>query len=403
MLVAEFIIDTFSHFVKHGDGPPPGIPAHAGAGFEQDLLLLCERRRLSPIIVHSLELLVRKPDLSGLSLERLKRDAKRIGRNNERILAKERLLFSLFQSKGIPCMMLGGAAMSRTVYPSHDLRSIDRLEYLINESDWTGVLECLDAAGFHRASGHRDIEHAQEALRYHQLYAPCVFRDEEGDAIHIRFRLFHLGIPEVEEKTWTRSHAAGSADPFARTAGPEDLLIRQALDLIIADFTELRLVLDIALLLEQNRKTLDWRYVATRLHERGHCAAFHFAVTHVVDLLQLPKPGAALPSPGGLRKHLFDFAWNRADPDYLAAGDRRHNLKFVLLETRSPAERAVLLREILSPSGEWVSAFYGRPGSGYLTLKFIVRSLCGRWMKERSTQEDLGETHAIKPGRHHLE
>jgi hypothetical protein len=399
MHAVEFIVDTFSHFVKHGDGPPPGIPAHTGSGFEQELLRLSDRQRLAPVVLHSLEHLVLKPDLSGLSLEWLKRDAKRIERNNERYLSKLHFLSSLFRGKGISSMTLGGAAMSQMVYPDPALRCIDRMDYIINELDWAGVLECLNTAGFEPVCGARVIDAPQEALRYHQLSVPCVFEDGEGDSVHVSFRLFHMGFPEKEEKAWTRSLSAEKAVPFDRVAGPEDQLIRYAVELVLADFTNLRLVLDIALLLEQHGETLDWPYITGRIRDRGHYASVYFAVRHVVDMLQLPDAIAGLPSPGGLRRWWFRFAWNPAEPDYPAAGHTQRNLKFMMLESRSLVERGAFIREVLSPAGEWVSAFYGRPSNWYLTLQFIARSLGGQWMKTQRPQKDREETHLMKPGR----
>lgn len=403
MLAVEFILDTFSHLVKHDEGPPPGIPAHADAGFEQDLLRLSECQRLSPLLVYSLKRLVLEPDLSGLSLERLKRDAKRSIRDNERILSKMHCATALFRKKGIPCMIMDGAAVSRTVYPDSILRSIDRIELLVNEMNWAGVMECLNAAGFEQAGGRGDINAPQDALLYHQLAVPAVFRDGEGDEVCVRFRIFHLGFPEAEESAWTRGRALEATGPFERIPGPEDLLIKHAVDLIISDFSDLRLVLDVALLLERNREKLDWTYIETRLRRRGCFTGFYFVIKHIGDILQLQRPGSFLPPPGNLRGSMFRFAWSTTEPDYLAVGDAEHNLKFALLESRTLGDRAALLRAVLSPAYEWVSKFYGRPSNKRLKLIFILRSLCGKWMKARRPQDDYEETHTLKPGQRLLE
>jgi hypothetical protein len=404
MLAAEFILGTFSHFVKDGDGPPPGIPAHTGVGFEQDLLRLSEYQRLSPVVVHSLERLVLEPILSRLSLERLKRHAKSIERNNVRIRAKIQSVTSLFQNKGIPFMLLGSVATSEVAYSNPALRAIDKINFLVKELDWPGVLECMAAAGFRQAGGGGEVEAPQNALRYHQLSVPCLFRDAEGDEIHISFRIFHLGVPEEEEIAWIRCSATGSLAPFARMPSLEDLLIRHAIDLLISDFSNLWIVLDIAVLLERNRGRLDWAYIEQRLRDRGHYAGFYFVLKHVGDLLQLRRPYADLPHPGSMRERLFEFAWDTVEPNYFAGGEEEQkNLKFGLLESRTLGNRAALLREIVSPASEWVSAFYGRPHSKQLKLQFIMRSLCGKWMRPKRPQEDVQETHDIKPGQRLLE
>ncbi|MFH1755465.1 MAG: nucleotidyltransferase family protein [Candidatus Latescibacterota bacterium] len=403
MLAVEFIVQTLSHFVKADDGPPPGIPLHSGVNFEQELVRLCECQQLSPIIVRSLENLVLGPGMSRLSLERLKRDSWRIEQSNRRTEAKIQSLSLVFREKGIPFILFGGAAVARTAYLFSCLRAIDRIDILVKESNWSGTMECLQECGFEQMSGYPQGETPHEALQYHQLLVPCVFRDGEGDEVHISFRIFHLGFPEADEIAWVRSHGAESAEPFARGLSPEDQLIRHAIELTVGGFSDLRVTVDIAILLVQHRGKIEWEYIERRLSDRGHYPAFYFAIKHVGDLLQLPRACKDLRYPGIVRERFFGIVWNTHAPDFFNPGEKRQqNLKFGLLESRR-VSAAALLRAILSPAPGWVAAFYGRPANSQLKLQLILRSLCGKWMKAERLQETSHMADTIKPGQRLLE
>ncbi len=400
MLALDFLLDTLSHFVKLDDSPPPGVPAHAGSGFERDLMRLCDRQRLSPIVIHSLDRLVLPSELSRITLEHLKESRRRISKQNNRLAQKLTHATGALRRKGIPFMTAGVTAAS-SLYPVPDLRAVEGIDLLVRESDWPGILECMGVIGFEPLIGTSGAMTADELLRFHQYYAPCVFRDEEGDEIRLSFRIFAYGPPDVEEKAWSRAREAARLPEAKQALGLEDQLIRSAIELNARAFSDFLLVTDIGLLLANFTDQIDWIYFQERLRSQGLYGSAYFSIKHAANLLKLPWSGFSLRHPGRIREEVFEVIWGTRRVDYFAPRKRRRRyLKYHLLECRRFDKRLTPLRKILSPEPALVAAFFDRPDSPKLRLSYILRAITGRWVGSAGPKQAGQSVRSLKHSRH---
>ncbi|NIM20034.1 MAG: hypothetical protein GTO51_07255 [Candidatus Latescibacteria bacterium] len=366
--------------MKLDESPPPGVPAYAEGEFERDLLRLCRRQKLSPIVANSLMHLALPPGLSRIALQRLNDEAVHIDDNNARLSEKLGLIVSSFRKKGIPCMACGEAVYATDLYPLSNLRAVEKIDLLVREGDWVGIEECLRTVRFEKAIGRGAIKTPDEALQFHQFYAPCVYRDADGDRIRVFFRVFDFGRPEANEKAWNRAREAGALAGGGKILGVEDELIRAAMELNILGFGNLLLITDVALLLVKFGRQTDWGYLEERLRSSGLYPAVYFTIQHVGDFLKVPRLWEVLRHPGRIRQRIFENVWGLGNKDFYNPGrSARTPLVFHMIERQGLAERISVMRRILFPNSNWVNAFFGRQCNGRLRIEFIGRALGAKW------------------------
>jgi hypothetical protein len=367
----DFVLETLIHFVKQSDGPPPGIPAHTEPDFEQELTWLCEWHTLTPIVLASLERLALRPQISRITLERIKALAGATRALTMDLVATAESLSTLFEDQRIDHMFFGDVVFPDAIYPDPALRPVERIDIMIREKDWSTVLDCCGEKGFRLQGQYPALRDGRDALLYYQHYSPCILENERGDRLCLKMRLFDLGEPESSEAAWNQ--ATTLPRPEARSIGIDDQLIRSCLTYNITDFGRLLHAVDIGLILTRLGDDLDWGRIEERLRSKAVCPAVFFTIRNVVRWLKLDAASLGLESPGAVRKKIFDFSWHTSyDSFAMRRPERFHRLRFCLLEVGRWNDKLRFLRTLVSPKREWVSAFFGRPYRPWLKLKFVV-------------------------------
>ncbi|MDH3215724.1 MAG: nucleotidyltransferase family protein [Candidatus Krumholzibacteria bacterium] len=379
MQAIEFILETLGHFVKRSEGPPPGISAHAGPEFERELMWLCEWHALTPIVLASLEQLALRPQVSRITLERMKALAKASRVLGEDLLATTRVLSKSFAERKIEALFVNDVALPHSLYPSVQLRPVERIEVLLKEGDWSAVIDCCSSNGFRFSDRQPRFRDGREALRYYQYFAPCCLENDKGDQLYLRLRLLDLGATDEAEATWQRQRAVGDGLSEVRSIGLEDQLIQSCLTYNMMCFDKLLHAVDIGLILTRFGSQLEWPYVAKRLRSALVYPAGCFTLGNVIRWLRLDGVATELEPPGILRKKIFALLWH-ADYDTFATRrpGRFHRIRFCMLEVGSWREKLNFWWRIIAPKSEWVAAFFGTPSRPWLKLKFVILTLKGR-------------------------
>jgi hypothetical protein len=371
MQSTDFVLETLSHFVRRTDGPPPGIPVRTEPNFEQELTWLCEWHALTPIVLASLEKLALRPQLSRITLERMKALANASIALSDDLLEIAASLSTLFEKRALERLFLGDVIFRNTMYPDPVLRPMERIDILVHEEDWSAVLGVCREAGFRLDDRLPAFDDGGEALLYYQHYAPCVLENEKGDRLGLRMRVFELGEADLSETAWDQGREL--TQPFAQGVGTEDQLIHSCLTYNMTDFRKLLHAVDIGLVLNRYGNDLDWAYIEDRLRSRSVYPAVFFTLKNVVRWLKLDQSGIKLDSPGAVRRKYFDFLWHvNYDSFAMRRPERLHRLRFCLLEAGRWSDKLRFLATLLSPKREWVSAFFDRPYRPWLKLKFVV-------------------------------
>ena len=323
---------------------------------------------MSPIVLQSLDKLALQPEISRITLERLKALARVSREYNVELISVARSLSHAFETAGVSALFAEDIAFAHAHYPVVELRPIERVECLVKESEWSRITSACEEIGFNRYPRAPEFESGSEALAYFQYYASCVLRNDRGNVIQLRFRLFDFGRPGAEETAWDRAKEMTVGEDGLRRLGDEDLLIQSCIRYNMSSLGRLLHAIDIAGLLIRPGDGLDWGYIESRLRSRSLYPSFYYTLTQVVQWLRLGNLGVQMSNPGPLRKKMFDMLWR---PGRFAPG-AYHHVRFYLLESDRPVDKIRLIARLVSPPRKWVAAFYGRPYNVWLRLKFIL-------------------------------
>ncbi|MBI4721080.1 MAG: nucleotidyltransferase family protein [Chitinivibrionia bacterium] len=378
MRTIDFLLETLAHFIRLDSGPPPGVPAHAGGDFETELITLCQAQHLAPIVLDSLDKLSLGPRLSHIAVERLRGMARANARRSRQRSVLADRLGEAFSAEGIPCMFMGDVVSASTLYPSSGMRHIRRIELLVRESDWLRLESVLNRQGFCRPAGAPPLENPEDVLSYYQFFSPCVFRNSSGDAVKLRFRLIDIGPPEHEIPVWNRG---GARIPDGETIGvlsQEDRIIGAVVEWIRSGFTDLLALMDIGLLITKGRNAVDWNYIARTLDEQGFYSSFYLALDHAARRLRIGFAHALPVAPGAVKSKVFRIAWRLDTVDHRRSGERCNPLKFYFLECSRFSRTVALMKQLAAPQKHWISAFFGRPYSFRLRVRYVALAVSGR-------------------------
>jgi hypothetical protein len=294
-------------------------------------------------------------------------------------LASElRRILSALGDVGVPVVLLKGAALGRTVYPSPVLRSMGDVDLLVPVECQRAVHSSLEELGYRWQSAERP---GYRPRRYVECFGKtwdyCGPVDSE-----VRYKL------EVHHKlvggAWVRGAsrmtevAAGvmeRAVPMgdgmaARQLCPEDTLLHVCVHLAINNaFTGnvVRNLLDVALLVDSG--VVDWLEVQERAWSWRVATACYAALDAAARLLDAPIPDRVLGAlqPGAGRRLVLDWILDEralVENPWRFVGLRRFLLQFLLVDRLSDA--LSLLRHTFFPDRSW------------LMLRYELES-CPRW------------------------
>lgn len=373
MQAIDFVVDTLGHFVSQKEGPPPGIPARTDPDFEQELIWLCDWHALTPIVLASLEKLALRPNISRVTLERMRALAGASRSMTKEISTVADSLLDGFKTKEVDHRLLGGLPMSRNHYPSSELRPVEMIDVLIREGQWSQAIECCRESGFRLGPGLPVFSSGDDALGYYQHLTPCVLENESGDRLRLRMRLFDIGRPSPEEPVW---RTPTTDPPYVRL---ENELVSACVRYHMSDFGKLLHAVDIGLILDRFGADLDWKYIDDRLRSDAVYASVLFTIKRVIEWMRLDTSCVKLKYPGPARERVFDAVWH-ADYDSFAMRrpERVHRFRYFLYEVGQWKQKVRFFTTVMSPRPEWVAAFFGRPYRPWLKLRFVLLTLRDR-------------------------
>jgi hypothetical protein len=364
MRASDFVLATISHFVKADESPPPGIPAHVESGFEKELLDCCAEHGLAPLILDSLSKLSLEPPLSRLTMEKLRIQGDEVSRSNRRFLEEAEIVGEALAGAGVAFMLFGEAALARAAFGNGAAAGMRRLEFMVKEEEWDRVVKATAKLGYSRPLYEPVLKSPGEVVRYHHHVAPCILRKEDGTSVRFRFRLFDYGPATQREESWGDPSRPGSPGsiPVPRR---EDMLIHSVLEWRMSRFRDLARLVDIGLLTAGGEGRMDWDYVLGRTRRMKLAGTFKRSLAQALSSLGMGRPFDSVPALAtpGMRLRM-----ERGD----ASVEPRRGFKFYMLESDRLAGRMKVLWNVVLAPSYWVSAFFGKPCSLMLRLRFVA-------------------------------
>ncbi len=121
-------------------------------------------------------------------MPRLKGIYRHFWTHNQLILGRKGELLRALEQRGIPCLLLKGAALTLTVYQDHGVRPMDDFDLMVPRHRVNDAMDILEASGWKSEVHHpRDLP-----LSIHA----CSFRNAAGACIDLHWRLCHLPVSE---------------------------------------------------------------------------------------------------------------------------------------------------------------------------------------------------------------
>jgi hypothetical protein len=342
------------------------------------LTWLCEWHGLTSLVLESLGKLALMPRVSRITLERMKALSRASGRLNRELLSTARSISFGISDEGAETLLMNGCVFPLAIYPTADIRPVERIDLLVRERDWRKVIAVCQKAGYLLSDRDPQFDDGSEALLYYQYFSPCILENEKGDRIHLRFRVFDMGKPDEHEVAWRNAQAI-DADDGPRRVSREDQLIQSCITFNMSYFGKLLHAVDIGLLVTRYGGDLNWDYVEERLRSKSLYPSFYFTLSQVVRWLKLEDVSVALTHPGQIRRKIYEIYWQ---PNQISFSARRpthfHRLRFYLLESGGWTDKLQMIFRLASPKTQWVSDFFGRPCRPWLKLKFVFLALRSR-------------------------
>lgn len=395
MRADDFVLETISHFVKGIEGPPPVVPLHVEAEFETRLVALCYQQHMSAVVSEALDELALPPSMSRVTVTRIKNHARELEEIRRKRLHLLAGILSALDGEKIAAVVAGDAWTASHTSVVGELRSVERLDLLINERDWIEAVSTLRGLGFVRSRiqprliGHdaprrnpiakTSERAATEALFYHQYYTPLMMHNQNGDQVQLQFRVIDVGRPEPKETAWERARDVEVGGRPAMALSREDQLIHSVVGFGTGGFVNLSAVMDAGFLAGRYESTLDWEYIAQKLHTKGLYPAFYCSLDHVCNLLRVGRVMERLDRPNRLRRRMFDVWWRAGEVDYSGETEPPGGrFMYCLVECGGLTTKVNWLRRSLFPKPSWVKSLYGRPSNPWLRLKFLHDVRSGR-------------------------
>lgn len=373
MEALDFIFQTIRHFSMRDGSPPPGIPAHAGRAFEADLAAICERSRIAPIVVDSLERLVLEPPLSRISLERLRLAAAALRKRARRNLDLATRLTLALSSRRIRYAITGETASALLLYPDPETRSVEQVEMLVCESDWQELERTLGGLGFVQPMEVPALSSEKDVLEFFQCFSPCIFGDDAGARVRLRFRLVDFDFTQGREPALDRARPARVSGNELCLLPTEELLVASLLAFGAKRRVDLALLCDIALLCAGG---IDWRYVESEVKRRKVSSGFYFALDQALRRLAFQHPG--LPRSRKSILKMFLYPQHKDSSGDETGIEARRGVSFYFVHCDSIRKRVSLMKRFFSPRKSWVSTFFGRQYTLYHHIRFSIMALRGK-------------------------
>ena len=292
-------------------------------------------------------------------------------------------IVAALNTAGVPVIVLKGAALARTLYPSSVLRPYGDLDVLVREEDWVAVRETLASLGYRaiqalhapppkvwarKAYYHTQYEHPDLRIRVEVHY----------DAWWYSLR------PRLGELYWQRAVTLTVAGARTSMLSAEDQIIQLSAHLHHHGYNRLIWFTDLALLLRDRR--IDWDHVVRASREEGIGLFVYYSLHYVERLLGVAPPKDVLDGlrPGPFPVWLHDRLWPPAVVLAVGVEDRvlcdfhevpsGQELLLNLLLTGRRLEKLVYLARLLMPSSDWLAHYYGVTDGAALRSRRLIHA-----------------------------
>ena len=243
-----------------------------------------------PLLFYNLKKITGRNSISRSVVDGLRASYVAVLRKNIEIYRELHGILAELQDKGIPVILLKGAALAEILYPDIALRPMSDIDILVKKADLHSVVAALSKLGY------TPIHLDDPFYEGHHHIVPYKRRDRERGNFFI-MEVHHNIVPAPlmsridVDYLWedTQTLNAGGIDALALST--ENMLLHLCLHLSTTSFINgLRILVDISEIIRYYGEKLDWDLLVKKSNEFGVGSSVYYPLWWAREIMDLDIP-----------------------------------------------------------------------------------------------------------------
>jgi hypothetical protein len=200
--------------------------------------------------------------------------------NNMSMFHQLEIVLEVFRKRGIPVVLLQGAALLETIYKDPGLRPLEDIDLLVKARDLGEVEETLMGLGFLSAKNYPNI-FVKGAVAFD-------IHTDIANLSRIRARAYTVKIKN--EEIWKDAVSLNPSKDMAFVLSPYDTIIALSVHILKHSYGGLIWFVDINEIIERYRDKLDWNLLVSRAEEFNVQKPLYYSFLYLKKLMNTNLP-----------------------------------------------------------------------------------------------------------------
>ena len=329
-----------------------------------NLLAKAERHRVKPLVYHTLSKLTLSHLMPSEIMSDLEKSYHILAFRNTFLLKEFGEILRSLSEIGISIIVLKGAALAETVYPSIALRPFGDIDFLIKAEDLFKVEKVLINLGFIKDEKTPDFVDAQEVMDYTYCFTQIVFKKQNPLPMYLEIHCnpIHLGISQDRlSQLWERAMEIKIRGVSTFSLHPEDMLLHLCHHLYRHNYSYLMWFSDLSFLLDYYEGDINWSSLIEQAkgHESG--ITLYYGLFFAKGLLDCKIPPWVLTElkPGWLKRKMFERIYPPEEAFHLKSTDHgRLAMRMTFFTVDGFFNKLKFFFSINLPRSKWIKPRY---------------------------------------------
>ena len=252
--------------------------------------------------------------------------------------------------EGVDALVLKGASMAQNYYPFPELRPFNDIDILVHKKDLDKIKDTLIK------SGYTPQEKSQENFSRKYWYSFHFIHKKKKILVEIHWNIAQLKRYKINiNNIWQKAASFNIGKSNGLMMSTEDLIIYQALHLSYHYYDRLLWLVDIALIIEKEKKSIDWEKIVKKCTDQNCRFPVYYALVYIKDLFKVSIPADSLNrlKPNNFINYFVKSMLNTKDlPGKKITGNRFFRYPFALLMIDSIRGRLAFGMEFIRNVGD---------------------------------------------------
>lgn len=283
---------------------------------------------------------------------------------NTLLLSELGTMLSSLSQVGINVVVLKGAALAETVYPSIVLRPFGDIDLLIKAEDLFKVEKVLIDLGFIKDEKTLSFADAKEVMDYTYSFTQIVFKKKKPLPMYLEIHCnpIHLGISQDRLfQLWKRAIKIKIRGVSTLSLHPEDMLLHLCHHLYRHNYSRLIWLSDLSFLLDYYEGDINLSSLIKQVEGHEASIALYYGLFFAKVLLDCKIPPWVLTElkPGWLKRKIFERICHPEDVFHLKSKAKgRLTLRMTVLTVDGFFNKLKFFFSSNLPRAKWIKPIY---------------------------------------------